>query len=153
MKLYHFYIDNKIVYRILTVVLVLAVIILLTNYRIEKNKIKKPTYVGTDADIEMNGDAVSHGFFIIYDFDLVEPYFVSTEDAIEFRDYIQDFILNKTQTALNELWVTNVSFNSTSKELSFYLMSNEDEYFKVVKNNKETTIKHTHEKYNQNNAK
>lgn len=154
MKRLNIYIEPKYIFRVAIVCIVIILIIFFTNMRIHKNKISKPTYEGYVPEIEdmESGDAYNYDFLVIYDYDKVMDYFASTKDALDFKDYLEECIKN-TNSPVNEWWVVDEAYNSTKQELTFYLMSNEKEYFIVTTNNENTQIKHTHEAYTQGSNK
>lgn len=150
MNIFGYYIEKRIIMRILIVILLIVIGIISVNIRLSKNKIKAPMYQGYtpdkgSSDVTEGGAISTSANIALYDYDKVMKYFVKFEDSIAFKDYIINYML-ECGTVEGEWWVKNINYNDQNKELSFYLFSNTQESFYIVKNNDDTYINYTRRK-------
>lgn len=150
MNIFGFYVEKKTIFIIVVIILAITLGIISVNVRINKNKISKNTFQGYEADEGEEPQFYGDGDFIgeevaLYDYANLIPYFSEFRGAMEFEEYLNNYIVN-SGTTTTEWWITNISYDEKTSELSFAVRTNDKkEYFYVQKNNTDTFINYVHE--------
>ncbi|MCQ2979123.1 MAG: hypothetical protein MJ245_04935 [Clostridia bacterium] len=149
MNIFGYEIDKRTLVIAFGIALALLVLILFVNHKTSKKEehLFESFEDMYEEEIDLEGDMDMAGIIAFYNFEDIMPYFETTMDALEFKQYLNDYVVN-SGTRETEWWVTTVAYNSRSCELSFMLQSNSNETFIIRKNNKNTYISKSIQKRN-----
>lgn len=146
MYIFGVFIEKRTIFKVVLILLVIIGLIIMTNIRINKNKITRTKFETPSEQID-GGDAYYHYGVVIYDFDKIMPYFTDTKGALDFQEYLTNVVQN-SGTQIQEWWITNIKFNETALSLTFDVASNDKEYFTITKSNEGMKVNYTHKNEN-----